>query len=275
MSEHSYRTDRPGTLPQDTEPVVNSLRLPAGRLIFPDTNSTADASMTPVLWMTDDRVEAVASFWAPLAAQFPSIGLWPVVLDSLRGQEERPWLRGELNPTSSSDPAGEDAKDVLDSWWRRSVPLGEDEEEVEEIIGPFGEQFPGLAPAERVITSPNAPELVAAELTGRLGLVAVTRPADVLATVGWRGPVNFFDNMGMLSCVLRSWEDRFGAFLVGVGFDTLALAVRRPPSTLEAATFLAAEHLAVCPDNIYQGEGSIRDYAEVLVDAPAWEFWWD
>lgn len=274
MAEESFVADRPGTLPREPEPAIASLQLPPGRLVSPHATSPADSAAPPVLWITNDRLDGTDTSWSSLAGHFSLSGLWPVVLDSLHGQDERPWLCGELNPTASTDPDDENARDILESWWHMSIPLGGDEEEWE-IVEPFGEQFPGLARAESAITFPNAPELVVAELTGRLGLVAVTRPADLPATVGWRGPANKFDNMGKLASVLRSWEDRFGAFLVGAGFDTLAVAVRRPPTTLEAATFLAAEHLAVCPDNIYQGEGSIRDYAEQLVDAPAWEFWWD
>jgi len=87
--------------------------------------------------------------------------------------------------------------------------------------------------------------------------------------------VNHFANIDLLSTVLRSWEERFDAFVVGIGFDTLAIAVGRPPSTLEAARLVAAEHFATCPDIIYQGCGSIEEYARALRDDDSWEFWWD
>jgi hypothetical protein len=112
-------------------------------------------------------------------------------------------------------------------------------------------------------------------LQGRLGLVAVTRPADVLATVGWMGACNHYGDIGPLSAVLRSWEERFGAYLVGVGFATLTLAVQRPPVSREACLAVAAEHFAVCPDNIYQGTGSIEEYSVQIQSQPVWQFWWD
>lgn len=44
---------------------------------------------------------------------------------------------------------------------------------------------------------------------------------------------------------------------------------------MDEAEALAAEHFAFCPDNVTQGCGSLRAYAESLVDAHAWSFWWD
>jgi hypothetical protein len=103
----------------------------------------------------------------------------------------------------------------------------------------------------------------------------VVRPADTLAVIGWKGTVNYYSDMGALSAVLRSWEDRFDAFLVGIGFDTVTLAVGRPPSTIRAAQEIAAEHFAACSDIVYQGSGSIEEYGAEIVDDGVWRFWWD
>jgi Domain of unknown function (DUF4253) len=116
---------------------------------------------------------------------------------------------------------------------------------------------------------------IVATLGGHLGLVAVNRPADVLDAVGWMGAANYdFDPLDM-STVLRSWEVRFDAYLVGLGTDTITLAVGRPPRDLASATAIAAEHYAFCLDNIDQGPGSIREYAPLLVNEGVWPFWWD
>jgi hypothetical protein len=87
--------------------------------------------------------------------------------------------------------------------------------------------------------------------------------------------LNYEQAADELSAVLRSWEERFGAVLVGVGFDTLHLLVERPPQTMESAIRVAAEHFAFCTDNVDQGAGSIRELAQELVGAPIWSFWWD
>jgi hypothetical protein len=87
--------------------------------------------------------------------------------------------------------------------------------------------------------------------------------------------VNYDGDPLDMSTVLRSWELRFDAYLVDLGTDTMTLAVGRPPRDLASATAIAAEHYAFCPDNIDQGVGSIREYADSLVNESAWPFWWD
>ena len=112
-------------------------------------------------------------------------------------------------------------------------------------------------------------------MEGHLGLVAVQRPARALEAIGWMGPANYDIEPTQQSAILDTWEDRFDAYLVGLGFDTLTLIVGRPPADLDAADRIAAEHLAFCPDNIFQGVGTVREYAPMLVDAHRWDFWWD
>lgn len=73
---------------------------------------------------------------------------------------------------------------------------------------------------------------------------------------------------------MREGDTRGRATVMHVGFDRLGLLVERPPQSQEAALAVAAEHFAVCPDNIYQGVGSMSEYAEVTT-ATWWSFWWD
>ena len=60
---------------------------------------------------------------------------------------------------------------------------------------------------------------------------------------------------------LRSWRDRFGAELVGMGFDTLNLRVSRGPGSREEALALAQEQYVYCNDIIDQGVRSYRALA--------------
>jgi len=156
-----------------------------------------------------------------------------------------------------------------------SGPCGDDELAAFEELKPFDRDFPGLAPIPQGSADEDALDRVAAGMQGRLGLVPVTRPADVLAVLGWQGPANYFSDVGPLSAVLRSWEDRYGAEPIAVGFDTLTVGVRRAPATQNESLRAAAEHFAVCPDNILQGVGSISAYANDIRAKPTWSFWWD
>lgn len=272
-----YHSNVRGSLPSASTTHLATIRLPEGCLIVPneDFASKGANNREPCLWVSRKRVPRIAKVVTSLLPAFETNGLWPLVLTSLEEDDNRPWLEGELDPGSSTEPAGHEALAVLREWWANEIPSEEEDDEALDALKPFGREFPGLAPSPRSAPSAAALTEVVAELSGRLGLASVPRPADAVAVIGWLGPVNHFDDMGALSAVLRSWEDRFNAFLVALGFDTLTVAVGNPPATLAAATAVAAEHFAVCSDNVYQGAGSIEAYAAELVDNAAWTFWWD
>lgn len=219
----------------------------------------------------------------------------------------------ELDPGAMSYPGHHDAEEVLAHAWPlcaeaadtdsdadvsadADVFAGHDDDpadaewddELRDLVAPFGPAFPDLAP--KLLTSAEAaagrPDAVAAELTaaltgsGRLrdpraALVYARRSADVPAAIGWTGPVNHEHDVARLCAVLRSWEDRFGLRVVALGFATLTATVAAPPTTVEEAEAVAAEHLSFCPDNITQGPGTLRAYAKSLVDEGVWTFWWD
>ncbi|HEX6276883.1 MAG TPA: DUF4253 domain-containing protein [Polyangiaceae bacterium] len=274
MSDPKYRAKEPGALPEGAEPNVGGVSLPFGRLIVPDPGyATGHPSSEPVLWISAKPVSAVGTLWERLAATFPSTGLWPLVLESLNRQDDRPWLDGELCPDATDE--SHDVTSVLADWWSALMPVDEEDDDALEALAPFGREFPGIADASEATRDAMASVRAAQRLQGRLGLVAVTRPADALAVLGWLGPTNHFSDMGLLSTVLRSWEDRFGAHVVGLGFDTMTLGVERPPRDPESALRVAAEHFAACPDNVYQGAGSVAQYASQIAGQNEWGFWWD
>ena len=107
----------------------------------------------------------------------------------------------------------------------------------------------------------------------RIGLVPAARPADILPHLCWAGAANN-RTASELAVVLRSWEDRFGARLLEVGFDDIRLLVSRPPQTLHAAQPIAAEHFAFS-DEAHKGPRHVGEIARALVNNPFWDFWWD
>jgi Domain of unknown function (DUF4253) len=109
----------------------------------------------------------------------------------------------------------------------------------------------------------------------RIGLVAANRAADIITALGWTGAANVHQDPALLSAVLRSWEDRWAARVVEIGFDTLRLTVGILPRDRQTVLTLAAEHFAFCPDNIWQGAGTLAAYAESLQGSRVWTFWWD
>jgi hypothetical protein len=241
---------------------------------------------TAVLWLADGKTVDAGARWRRLVDLYRGSGLWPLVLTPLSTDDpHRPWDSGELEPVPL---AGVDAlipESVLAEGWADSlVPIGGDP--YVEHLRPYGATFPGLAaPLPRAA----APVPVPADALGnagwsRIGLVSCRRPADAIAAVGWHGAINS-RSAAQVSAVLRSWEERFGLVLAGLGFATLTLLVPHPPRNSAEALPIAAELAALCPDVLaedgpvngfgHSAGGTIAGLAELLVDRPVWKLWWD
>jgi hypothetical protein len=140
--------------------------------------------------------------------------------------------------------------------------------------------LPGLAPGtEGALTAGQSLSALGSLGPAYLGLVAASRSADILPIVGWSA-TDAYQTPLPIAAVLRSWEERFGARLVRIGPSAdLRVLVERPPRTLEAATAIAAEHVAFCSAYIDpQSENALTTVSEIaprLVDAPIWGFRWD
>ncbi|MCO5989890.1 DUF4253 domain-containing protein [Actinoallomurus spadix] len=93
--------------------------------------------------------------------------------------------------------------------------------------------------------------------------------------MGWQGARHHNPWTAPLSAVVRSWEDRFGARLIGIGFNTLELSVAAPPMTFRHALHVAAEHWTFCPEIILQGPGTLEGHAEQICGSSLWTFWWE
>ncbi|PRY12207.1 DUF4253 domain-containing protein [Kineococcus rhizosphaerae] len=227
--------------------------LPAGAVVMNDDG-------VPALWASVGP--ASLEVFTRLHAERTRSGFHPVLLDEPAADWEAESLfESELDRVDDLD-----AEQVLSSWF----------EEVEEQS-----TWPGLAPAQPLRHDPDAlalelaRELLSADPALRLGLVPVSRGADVLASLGWSGAVNFDASPAELSCVLRSWEERFGVRLVAIDSATVVVSVAAE-ITETVSLQLAGEHVAFCSDAIYQdGPGSVAEYADELPGQLSWRFWWD
>ncbi|MFE5106778.1 DUF4253 domain-containing protein [Streptomyces sp. NPDC058232] len=266
------------TLPNPLPSLATSgLRLPPGTLV----DTTNDGPWhEPLLWYTDGP--ATPGTWPRLLAEGRTVGLLPVLLDGgTRGEWPEKW---ELSPGTTSYPGDHHAEDVLGEFWEEYA-----EDELEgAAIEPFGPEWPGLAPTPPVSGPVDAEERaaeIAALLTdadgrmpgARAALVPARRSADIPAAIGWTGPLNHENDVARLCAVLRSWEDRFGIRVVALGFDHLIVSVATPPTTVDEAVAVAAEHFAFCPDNIaHNTPDTLRAYADQYVQGEdSWSFWWD
>jgi hypothetical protein len=265
----------PGEGPVRLGPVT----LPSGRLI------TIYGRKDPVAWVTVDPVPKSSQAWTDLSALHAETGMIPIQVGGNVNSTRRP-----LDLLQPEDPREADSIDVgtlLGDLWRDWVSWpAEDDPDEPERRRPFTKEFPGLAAPEHVILTqgerqqalsvilPRIRQAHAETPEAHIGLVVAARPADVLAVIGWGGLANRGESLLPLTAVLRSWEDRFGARLIDVGFADLRLLVERPPRTLEAAQYVAAEHV-VLADECVDGLRDLPHTAARLVDNPIWTFWWD
>ena len=276
-----------GQLPGDGSVRLGPVTLPWGRLI-----RAHDGEGEAVAWATDDPLPDPGRVWAVLSVLHPQTGLVPILLDGLEGDTRQPWDEGEFSePLNLSGIDRLDPGRVLGGLWARGLDTlsgGEQEDpDFARLRAPFTREFPGLVPSGDAPLTPAErqqaldvmrPEMRLTSLpqpAARIGLVAADRPADVLPTIGWWGVANRgYEFLLPLAAVLRSWEERFGACLIDVGFAEIRLLVERPPRTLAAAQRIAAEHY-VLADRSGEGLQAVSRIAASLVNAPIWAFWWD
>jgi hypothetical protein len=226
------------------------------------------------LWVSDLPLTRPERYLG-CVAEFERSGLWPVLIphDQRFAANGEDWIddRGRLAPAghrvASADPAS-----VLDRWWDGSCCDGA-------CLRPFTSKFPGLAKRSPRRSDPlaeagNTGSILATRAPHRLGLVQTERPADIPALLGWTGMIKCTDQVAELSAVLRSWEDRFGATLVVLGFDAIELSVSAPPRNQARALTVAAEHRAFSLPTFAAQPGNLREYASDLVQSRHWRFSW-
>ncbi len=237
-----HRSAVDAVLPGPGAATVGGVALPPGRVV--------DGG---AVWVTDAPVPGSASVWAALEASYPSTGLWPVLLAG------SPEWGAVAAPDEVPPPAV-----ALARAWERTLPAGAEwDETVRDLVWPFHRAPVGIGPGVDTCAGPLVDTVsVAHDL--RLALVAVARPADVVSRLSWPA-----DGAGT-TALLRSWETRFGAFVVAVGDDTVHLGVERPPPRVDDAYRLAAELFAVDPTLVTAELESIGALAAELPNRRVW-----
>jgi hypothetical protein len=271
-------------VPADGELQIGSVRLPAGRRV-----RARNGRGGPLAWATIEPVPDAGRVWAALSQAHAQSGLVPFLLAGFDHHDTaRPWNSQEFrDPDDVTGLDHMDAAAVLrEQWQGRTTEYDSYDEEDEgyeeddfaqylaETLAPFSRrQFPGLAPAEDQQLSEDRIDTMLGGLgAARLGLVPASRPAEALPMLGWNEA--FVDALG-IAAVLRSWEDRFGARLLRIGFAEFSVLARRPPRALASAQRLAAEQWAFCNECAGEGLHDVPSITDSLMSTPIWTFWWD
>jgi hypothetical protein len=193
------------------------------------------------------------------------------------------WDVGEFDPASVADVDALDPRQVLETGWDDGVvPMNNPWPPGTGPPAPFDPTFPGLTGPGGLTSMPCRVNLPSGA-RARIGLVSCRRPVDAVALIGWTGAIDVRPAMEV-SAVLRSWENRFGAILVGLAFATMTLLVTRRPTEDADVVQLAADVAAFCPDALWQPEeqwpyeprdATLRALGRVLVREPVWRLWFD
>jgi hypothetical protein len=232
-----YRAARAGRIPANGSPVVGGVTLPRG-------HRSPGLDPTPLrMWETDGSVPNAVALAARLANAFPRTGLWPVLWPWQPGNEVSTYFNNGGNENAIGRV---DVRALLRSLWAYAGRTGAT---VPYTTVPFG----GLARGSRLraanpfvifshyMASPgfDAPPY-------QLLLVPCRRPADALTVSGLGLTPDPGDPTNeQVSAVLRSWEDRYGAYLVQFGMGWIGTAASSPPGDYGTAMNLAKEMFAM------------------------------
>lgn len=242
------------------------------------------------IWISDELPDALEELWVDLLRQAPVTGLQPHLC--WPGDHGRPETLASADAVRLEEVLAADFAAYREKrlpWWTAPPSLELPEGTPEGIApwphdpGPPFDTWPGLAPAGPESSTGPGPEEAAARTavdlcTGgypsglALVLVPARRSADVPALVGWDHEAD----VPLLTALLRSWEERFGARVVAAYGGEVLVSVARPPLDPAHAERLALEHVLSTADNIVDDPPTpFPEYARGLVGRREWRFWWD
>jgi hypothetical protein len=201
--------------------------------------------------------------WMELRESLAATGYWPVLLGEPDAAEEVcEWLdRDQHDSPGLVEQAL--ALDVA-RWFAK-------EESVHPLPrGPWPEEDLGSTsftiPYDAHTRRPHR-EVVLALVPARAGWEAVLRLRF--------GGFNDCPSTHVHGAVLQSWEERFGAELVGLQRNILELWATEFPADRNAALVLAREQYLYCRDIVEGGCETLDELAAILCSGEHWYFWWE
>lgn len=161
--------------------------------------------------------------------------MWPLLLSEVHGDDP---IKSDADYDKITAVEGHYGPSILAQWWEELLGDGEPQEIVEMVrtnrLDTVGVLWPGIANPPS--TAAGERQRCAAQIAdsllehdAHLALVPAADGAHALTAIGWTGPLNHDNDTAKFSAVIRDWQQRFGATVVGLSFDTLTLSVAAPP----------------------------------------------
>lgn len=217
--------------------------------------------------------------WESFRGVVESTGYWPLLLGAPSMNNLSLLQEGLEDGGAEPEPEPHffEKADALDmqTWWvKRTQSLfgGTD---------PFLDIVRGQWPESTQFHESNHKFLIHTDLMGMKPLHKVVM-ALIPTRTFWEAPA-FMKYGGWNDCpsphehiaVMKYWQERYGAELVGMASDIIEMKVARPPQDRESALALAKEQFIYCPDLVYQGTETLEGLAATLLNGSVWYFWWD
>lgn len=205
---------------------------------------------------------------------------WPVIIG---GDDALALIAEQFD--AEGEPVQEPAA-ILAAATRIEAPAASLKKQREDDEKEFGDPaFAGWLPEVGDWPEPGAAEVIGLTvnkdiLTGKYLervhiLILPTRDgAEVPAYLRW-GSWNDCPSPAIHVAMLRDWNRRYGAEVVGLSGDTLNLRVAKRPTSRDEALALAHEQYFYCEDLIVQGTETFGALAGALMVSDWWFFWWD
>ncbi len=221
---------------------------------------------------------AAVEWWCRLADVGSQLGYWPVLFRS-RG----PYSDGTADSLRWlwDKEAARAAEDVLADAAAlngaalvapRTMPSdGSGPDWLPEVLADLGDLEDWPVPA---VPPPTAQDVIGSADVS-VALVPVAQSWQVPAVLGLAG-WNAFPAPAEHCAILRYWHQQFGAELLMLGSDQLALRLRRPPAAKPEAVRLAVEYQDYC-DGLFDcyRAGDTIELAAALLGNGILHAWWD
>lgn len=254
------------------------LQVPGGEALREWERLKSAGRGTPVVVGDDEAFANILDVFHPDAwrhAREPVLAEVLAKADRLRHPEDLIALR---RSEGNFLPEGVDAESLADLDFAK---LPEDQRKYAELMyytthPPIGD-WP--QPESRPVPAPGlavARDLMSGQLYDRVHIVLLPTddPAAIPAYLRWGG-WNENPPSEYHVAALRSWGERYGAELIGLGPDTMNIRVASRTQSREGAVALAREQYTLCFDIIDQGFESLSALGAALTTNDWWFLWWD
>jgi uncharacterized protein DUF4253 len=222
------------------------------------------------------------TYWQMLHDLVPVTGHWPVLGWDRRWLDDVPEYRARLVAGSTAGILAESERVDLARWRQAQIDeflsLFREDAATNELDEPtdYFEDVEGEWPED---TAPYTEFSTAQPKESREPISPI--PVALIPTPhSWQVPAYLRLDAGdatpaVHTAMARSWQERYGAEIVGMLPDLMEMQVAQPPITREEALALAREQYIYCNDVVIQGTQTIQALAAGLLDGTAWFFWWD